>query len=232
MLRLRQIVWVAEDLAGAEADVSALTGLDVCYRDPGVAAFGLHNALFVAGDQFLEIVSPQTSPTTAGRLLDKRGGDGGYMVILQTDDLGWVHDRAEAQGVRVVWEAEHEGTRGIHLHPADVGAAILSIDRSEEPAEWAWGGPTWRDHVDTSVVTGVAGVELQAADPDDVAARWSALLDRPVEDRTIRLDDAELRFVEASDGRGDGVRAYDLVAADRSRVGETHDVRGVLVNLV
>ncbi len=232
MLRLRQVVWVAEDLAGAEADLSALTGLGVCFRDPGVAAFGLANALFVVGDQFLEIVSPTTEGTTAGRLLDKRGGDGGYMVILQTDDLSWLAPRAEANGVRIVWEGELNGTRGRHLHPGDVGAAILSIDQSDDPAEWAWGGPDWRSAVDTSVVSAVAGVELQADDPDAVASQWSAMLDRPVHNGVIRLDDAELRFVAATDGRGDGVSGYDLVATDRSRVGETHEVRGVTVRFV
>ncbi len=38
-------------------------------------------------DTFLEVVSPVTAGTTAGRLLEKRGVDGGYMIILQTDSV-------------------------------------------------------------------------------------------------------------------------------------------------
>ena len=33
-------------------------------------------------------------------------------------------------------------------------------------------------------------------------------------------DDAQIRFVPANDGRGDGLAAADLVATDRSRAGE------------
>ncbi len=232
MMRLRQVVWAAADLDGAEADISGLTGLDVCYRDPGVAAFGLRNGLFVVGDQFLEVVSPTKDDTAAGRFMQRRGGDGGYMVILQTDDLAAVEARATANDIRIVWEGSHEGTSGRHMHPADVGGTILSIDQCDYPAEWAWGGPIWRDFVDTSVVSAVAGVEIAVANPEEVAAKWSALVGVPVNNGAIRLDDAEIRFV-ASDGTvPDGVVGYDLVATDRTRAGETHDLRNVAIRFV
>ena len=57
------------------------------YDDPGVGKYGVRNAVFPIGDTFLEVVSPKQPGTTAERLLQKRGGDGGYMVILQVDDL-------------------------------------------------------------------------------------------------------------------------------------------------
>ena len=45
-MRLRQVALVAEDLSAAEADIEAKLGLSVCFRDPGVAAFGLGNVLY------------------------------------------------------------------------------------------------------------------------------------------------------------------------------------------
>ena len=39
-------------------------------------------------------------------------------------------------------------------------------------------------------------------------------------DNVIELGDAQIRFVPANDGRGDGLAAADLVATDRSRAGE------------
>jgi hypothetical protein len=111
----------------------------VCFHDPGVAAFGLRNALMMIGDQFLEVVSPTQPGTTAGRLLDKRNGDGGYMAIYEVDDL----DRREAQlaanGVRVVWRGDFDDIRGRHLHPAD-GRAIVSLDQPVPNGAWRWGG--------------------------------------------------------------------------------------------
>ena len=86
-MRLRQVVLAAIDLAATEAAIVEQLGLSLCYRDPGVATFGLRNALFPVGHQLLEVVSPTQDGTTAGRLLDKRGGDTGYMVILEVDDL-------------------------------------------------------------------------------------------------------------------------------------------------
>src|SRR5258707_2969890 len=91
-MRLRQIALVASDLAAAQTDITGVLGVNYAYDDPGVGKYGLRNAVFPIGDTFLEVVSPNKPGTTAGRLLQKRGGDGGYMVILQVDDL--LHARA------------------------------------------------------------------------------------------------------------------------------------------
>jgi hypothetical protein len=61
-------------------------GLDVGYRDPGVKTFGLENAIFPVGNQFVEVVAPIQEETAGGRYLDRRGGDDCYMVICQCDD--------------------------------------------------------------------------------------------------------------------------------------------------
>jgi hypothetical protein len=62
-------------------------------------------------------------------------------------------------------------------------------------------------------------VEIQAEEPDKVAAHWSKLLNRPVEDDIIRLDgDGQIRFTPIVDGRGPGVSAYDVKVVDRERV--------------
>lgn len=217
-IRLRQIVMVAADLAAAEQRVEQQLGVELCYRDPGVAAFGLRNALFPIGDKLLEIVSPTKPGTTAGRLLDKRGGDGGYMVILEVDDLEPLRRRFDEVGARVVYEAVGEGIVGLHLHPADVGGAILSIDRADTWGEWPWAGPTWRQHVRDDVVTEVVAVEIDAADPAAMAARWGEVLGRAVVDHTIALDEGEIRFVSAGE-RGEGVAGFELRVADQARAG-------------
>ncbi len=231
MLRLRQVVWVASDLDAAEATIAGHFGLEPAYRDSGLAEFGLENVVMPCGEQFIEVVSPIEADTSAGRLLRKRFGDGGYMVLLQTQSLDWVRVRVNQHKVRIVHEAKGEGIIGLHLHPADVGGTLLSIDACDMSEEWPWAGPDWRDHVDTSVVDGIVAVEIQAANPDSVARTWSSLLGCPTRDGALRLDDAEVRFVPARDGRGDGLRAVDLRATDRSRVGEQRMIHGVEVNL-
>jgi hypothetical protein len=238
-MRIRQIALVAHDLAAAEAEITSALDLEVCFRDPGVAAFGLHNALFPIGDTLLEVVSPIEEGTTAGRLLERRGGNGGYMVILQVPDVEACRERLGEVGARIVYEAKGEGILGLHVHPRDVGGAILSLDQSDPAESWAWAGNDWRRHIRTSVVTTIAGVELQAVDPAARAHRWAEVIGRRVDEpaagdrgATITLDEGRLRFVADRDGRGEGVAGLELAAADRSRVGEQLVACGTRITLV
>src|SRR5207249_4563439 len=143
-VHIRQVALVARELEPVVADLTAVLGIEVAFRDPGVAAFGLHNAVMPIGETFLEVVSPVREGTTAGRLLDKRGGDGGYMVILQTADLRADRARLGALGVRIVWQVELDDIATVHLHPRDIGGAIVSLDQPVPPESWRWGGPEWR----------------------------------------------------------------------------------------
>ena len=67
MIRLRQVALVAADLEAVVDELCRTFDLTVCFHDPGVAEFGLHNALMVVGDQFIEVVAPTQPGTTAGR---------------------------------------------------------------------------------------------------------------------------------------------------------------------
>jgi len=219
-MRLRQIVMVAADLEAAEARIAEQLGLELCYRDPGVATFGLRNALFPIGEQLLEVVSPTREGTTAGRQLDKRGGDGGYMVILEVDDLAPLRQRFDELGARIVFEAEAEGIIGLHLHPADVGGAILSVDQADTWGSWPWAGPSWRDHIRTDVVEAVEAVVIAALDPSAMAKRWGELLDREVVDDSISLSDGgKIRFVRSADGT-EGVCGFRLRASGADHAGD------------
>lgn len=220
MFRLRQIALVAHDLDATVGQLCDTLGLTVCFNDPGVGEFGLHNALMVVGDQFIEVVSPTEPGTAAGRQLDKRNGDGGYMVIYECDDLDErLADLAE-RDVRIVWAGDFPTIRGRHLHPADVGGAIVSIDQTVPLGSWTWAGPAWQAHQDANVVSSIAGFAIAASDVDAMSARWAALdIDTAVE------------FVAAG-GRGEGLDIIDLVATDRARRGEQHEICGVTFRFV
>jgi Glyoxalase-like domain len=219
VIRLRQVALVAGELDPVVESLCERFGLGVCFRDPGIAAFGLHNALMTIGDQFLEVVSPMQEGTTAGRLLDRRGGDGGYMAIFEVDDIDDRLGELEKADIRTVWSIDRPDIRARHLHPRDIGGAIVSIDQPLPNGSWPWAGP-WTAHADTEVVTGIAGITVGANDPAGMRATWAG----------VRLDHA-VRFVPATD-RGEGIDGLDLVAADRSRAGETCAVGGVDVRLV
>lgn len=232
-MRLRQIALVAHDLNKAADDIRAVLGVDYAYDDPAVGKYGLSNAVFPIGDTFLEVVSPKQPGTTAGRLLDKRGGDGGYMVILQVDDIGEARNRIREQGARIVEQADRDGVAMSHIHPKDVGGAILSVDYMNPKERWEWGGPHWREHVRTDTSLAVVGAELQSSDPDAMSARWSAVLGRPRavcdDGWRIAMDDGgEITFVTAGDGRGDGLGAFTVAVRDVGRVSKAARERGLI----
>ncbi len=229
-IRLRQVALVATDLGAVESEIEAELGVELAFRDPGVGHFGLTNALYPVGDKLLEVVSPHEDGTTAGRLLDKRGGDTGYMVIFQTDDLDAVRRRAATAGAREVFEATADGITGIHFHPRDVGGAIVSVDEADQWDDWPWAGPAWRDHVRTGTVTDIVAVEIEAAEPPAMAARWAEVVGgRLIEPTVLVFDEGQIRFVPAGQ-RGEGVAAIDLAAA--GSVAADHRICGTDIRIV
>ncbi len=196
-LRIRQIVFAARELDKTVAAFEAALGLQVAYRDPQVAEFGLQNALLPIGDQFLEVVSPTRADTAAGRHLE-RHGDSAYMLILQTDDLDGDRARLDRLGVRVIWQANYPDIRAVHLHPKDIGAAIVSLDQPSPPDSWRWAGPDWRSFLSTKGAREIREVTVGARDPAAMARRWSEVLgtEAPLGE-CIAISGGALSFVKA-----------------------------------
>ncbi|ASK34078.1 hypothetical protein CEK62_06605 [Alcanivorax sp. N3-2A] len=235
-VRLRQLCLVARDLEAVVDDLRDVFDLQVCHRDPEVAQFGLHNALLAVGSSFIEIVAPVKPGTTAERYLEKRGGDGGYMVIHDSDDLNAWSDHLGTLNVRVAAELTLGDYRGLQLHPGDTGGALMEINSTAGGGslDGAYGpaGPDWRQFVRTTVAAGIAGAELQSQDPRRLARRWSEILARPLTELNdqfrVKLDHGELRFVLARDGRGEGLGGIDVKVRDAHGVYERARRRGLV----
>ena len=133
-IRLRQICVTCTDLNEVSRDLAGVLGLEACFTDPGVAQFGLKNTLWPIGTQFLECVTPMSSDletTAAGRYISRHGGDTGYMVICEVDDVAARRDIVDELGIRVAFELNYpdEGHVGMQLHPADTGGSFLEMDQ-------------------------------------------------------------------------------------------------------
>ena len=231
-VRLRQVALVAHRLEPVESALRRELGLGTPFRDPGVAEFGLENAVMAVGDAFLEVVSPIGPDTAAGRYLERRGGDGGYMAIFQVEDLAAVRRRLADLGVRVVWQVDMPDIAGTHLHPKDVPGALVSLDWAEPAGSWRWGGPAWTGQVPDDAQGGIVGLTVQSSDPAALAARWAEVLDRPCQQRegaeVVAVDGAEVAFVPVRDGRGEGIHSVALALPEPVRRGRhALDVGGV-----
>jgi hypothetical protein len=184
-----------------------------------VGFFGLHNALFCIGDQFLEVVSPIQEGTTAGRLLEKLGGDGGYMALYEVDDLDARIDHVKPLGIRTVWEGTGDAIRGRHLHPRDTGGTLVSLDQPDVAGEWAWGGPEWKSHRSSSVVAGIDSFTVSVPDAESSRAHWT----------TLGINEA-VHFV-ACGNQPEGLTEVTMKCVDSSRDGEIFQLCGITITL-
>lgn len=223
-LRVRQIAFIVEEADRVAGQLHDVFGLEVAYIDEHLPpAFGLQNRLLPVGTQFIEICAPVRENTAGGRYLERRGGDGGYMVICQCDDHAPRKARVRELGIRTVAARDTETSCLMQLHPQDTGGSFLEIDWHEKPDEefpgWshAIGGP-WPDFIRTDRVKGIVGVEIQSPDPAKVAVRWSEIIQEPLIESpggpAMRVDNATIRFVEATDGRPEGLGGIDLAATN------------------
>ena len=232
-MRIRQIVFAAHDLSASRQALATLLQMPAPFRDPGVAEFGIDNAVFNFGDQFIEVISPTRADTACGRHL-ARQGDSGYMLILQTDNLARERARFATLGVRTVWRTDHDDISAMHLHPKDVGAAIVSVDEPRPATSWRWGGPDWRVQAGPAGQQRVRGLSLAARDPEALAHRWAQVFDRPAPAR--RGDGWRLALTEGfvdvlpptghdagqggghNGGRHDSITGFTLAVADPAAV--------------
>jgi hypothetical protein len=213
--RLRQVALAAADCDTTATALQDAFGWSDPFHDPGVGRFGLTNAVFAAGDTFVEVVAPALAGTTAGRYLESRGGDSGYMAIFQMPDLTEARRRVAAAGVRVVWTADLADIAGTHLHPKDVPGAIVSLDWADPPESWRWAGPEWTGRAPAHPEGGLRGLTIEVTDPPGAAARWAEVLGLTVtpdhDAAVIELTHArqDLRFVPAT-GHGEAITEVRL----------------------
>jgi hypothetical protein len=186
-VRLRQAVLAATELEPVAGQLRAALSLGEPYADPGVSYFGLCNAVFAIGDQFLEVVSPTQDGTTAGRLLDRRGADCGYMLMFQVDDLAAARQRAAELNVREVFAVDFDDIEEVHLHPADMHGAIVALSSPRPPQAWRWGGAGWEQRAVPGTLTGVT---VAVNDPSATEARW----------REVIGGTPGVRFIEGTNG--------------------------------
>jgi hypothetical protein len=221
-VRLRQVVLAAWKRDPVAKQLEEQLGFKDGYNDPNVIAFGLENVVYSTGDTFVEIVSPVQENTAAGRTLDKQG-EGGYMAIFQVPDIESVRRRVSEMDIRVVWHAELDDITAMHLHPKDIGGAIVSIDQPEPPQSWRWAGPKWIGADVPHQPGGVRGMTVRDRDPGSLARRWGQVLGVPVQPEAdgaaLVLDEGRqcVRFAELEAGEREGISEFFIASSGDPR---------------
>lgn len=174
-MKLRQVALAAEQLEPIRSSLLALLGVTADYADPGVGEFGLVNSVVAVGDTFLEIVAPNQDNTAAGRLLERRGETCGYMVLMQVDSYADFSSHLETSEVRKIWEVQRSEVSACHVHPKDIGAAIVSFDEMRPPQSWLWAGPDWVGR-QAKNANRIVGCQVQTKKPALLAQHWGDIM--------------------------------------------------------
>jgi hypothetical protein len=236
-LRLRQICLVAPQLEPVVADIAAIMGLNVCYRDGNVAKYGLENALLPVDTILLEVVAPFQPGTAAGRFLEKTGGRGGYMAIFCCDDPDARAEHARAMGVRVANVIDHAPYHGVQLHPRDCRAAFIEFNHTAGSDDvigpYPPAGPDWQRSIAKDVTQALIGVEMESPEPQGLAEHWGAILGIAVStgkagEPVLKLPNCEFRFAKGASDIMSGLtfRVANVAAVCDAARARSHAVSG------
>lgn len=206
-LRLRQLVLAANSLDTAD-QLKTILNLKPAYPDPEIIEFGLVNAVFAIGDQFLEVVVPVSDDAPVRRFID-RNGEGGYMILIQVPNIQSIRKNSDEMGIRRVWDADLDDIAASHFHPSDIGGTIVSLDQPKPPKSWRWGGPNWMNNRAEGKLTGARLLAPDAAEIQDI---WARLMDQtPADNLSIETQEGYVEF-EPSEKRA--LSRFDLEVPD------------------
>jgi hypothetical protein len=232
-MRLRQICLVAPQLAPVISDISAIMGLDVCYRDGNVAKYGLENALLPVDTILLEVVAPfEPGPgTAAGRFIEKTGGCGGYMAIFACEDPDARGARANAIGVRTANVITHAPYHGVQLHPRDCRAAFIEFNHTDGSDDilgpYPPAGPDWQKAIRKDTTLALTEVEMQSPEPLALAAHWGRILGVAADGATVKLPNSTFRFVK---GEAEIMSGLTFKVSDKAKVLDAAKAKGCAVS--
>ncbi len=229
-MRIRQVALAASDLEKTDATLRRLLGCDQSYADPEIIYFGLDNRLYTLGDCFLEVVSPVQPNTAAGRFLDRRGGDGGYMVIVQVENLAQEQVRLADTAIRTVFADDRGNAKAIHLHPKDVPGAIPSLDEMSPPESWLWAGDGWEQRAGR-YVRGILAVEIRSLDAEATGQCWAEAYGIELMPAgngwRLEMGGTEIRFIYDAAAAEPALMAIDVDAVDLPAICAAADDMGL-----
>ncbi|ELR05537.1 hypothetical protein VC83_09240 [Pseudogymnoascus destructans] len=222
--RLRQIALVAEDLERAKHFLTFVFGTEVVFIDPRVAEWGLRNFIVAIGGDVIEVVSPIRQNTAAGRLLSKRG-DGGYMIIMQTEDAVARRSFIESNNLgKVIYSHLDDDAVCVQYHPKGIkGGVIPELDSHQrspsnpEPltstfSPWHPLGPDYGSYSagmkrcsHLRLVEVVCRLLPGDTDTEAAAAQWEDMFGVPRVQSKLVFTNGHVTFTPGEKGKPEGI---------------------------
>lgn len=244
-MRLRQIAIASYNLNQCERIINKELNINTAHRDEEVEQYGLNNIVCPIGGEFLEVVSPFTTNTTAGRFIEKKKGPAGYMTIFQCEDSLERRKFIESKGIRHLNSFDNGKYSDFIInqyHPKDLPGALVEIDSvrntnyKEKYADWPPAGKNWRQQINEEYVEGIVGATIAADKPIELAELWSEILDSELitkkDTPCIILENASIKFIQSKENYNDLVGIDIKATKHRLSLGRSIKILGLDISFV
>ncbi|MCR6644411.1 MAG: hypothetical protein NVV62_07795 [Terricaulis sp.] len=226
---IRHYVLATSSIEGVSEQLQDFLQIPQGIRHDMSEHLGFRNEMMKIGETMFELVQPVAPDHRLHRWLRERGGDGGYMIVLQTFDAERFRERAYGEHLRLTRDMQFRRQDMIQFDPVRFGTHFETYQYSL-PNGW-WGDPNGRDYQPSRVAAEITGADVAVENKLEIAAQIGRLFESPVEGDTVRFVDKRVRFVDAAPPWR-GLVALDLAAINRADAGRYAEIGGVRFRLV
>jgi hypothetical protein len=234
--RVRHYVIAARDLEAVCSEIYEYLELEAAQqekREDGsqvTEQYGFRTHMMRIGTTMLEVVSPIRERHELQKFFVEQGGDGGFMVVMQTYDDEALLARAKDAGLALRFEIPD--FLGQHLMQFDYEVLGTRFEHYlYTPEDNWWGDPLNRPYNDPHAVVDIVGASVAVDDPSSIAELASTVFLGTRDGDAVQFQDRRIEFVTPIDGKR-GLHALHLTATDRARVGESKRIANVEFRLV
>lgn len=231
-IRVRHYVLATHDMNFVCDQIYEVLGLAPTPKKegPGVTEqYGFYSTMMRVGTTMIEVVQPIKPDHLLNRWFDERGGDGGFMVVMQTFDADALKARAAAENLKLTRDMMFKGQHMLQFDYKHFGTHFELYKYTPEE-DW-WGNPRTGPYSDARVASDVVGGEVAVENPEAIAAQTARLFLARQDGTRVHFEDRTINFVEAK-GQARGLVALDLKAREQARVGDWARICGVKFRFV
>jgi len=230
--RVRHYVLATRDMNFVCDQIYEVLGLPPTPRKdgPGVTEqYGFYSTMMRVGTTMIEVVQPIKPDHHLNGWFAERGGDGGYMVVMQTYDGEALKARAAGDGLKLTRDMMFRGQHMIQFDYKHFGTHFEFYKYT--PEENWWGNPLTGPYSDARVASDVIGSEVAVEDPAAIAAQAARVFLGKQSGTRVEFGDRYVDFVEAK-GQWRGLVALDFKAREPARIGDWARICGVKLRFV
>lgn len=221
---IRHYVLATANLESVSARLQSFLSMPQGIRHDMSEALGFRNEMMKIGATMLELVQPVKPDHRLHRWLAQRGGDAGYMIVVQTFDAEALRARAAAEKLRLTRDMQFRGQQMVQFDPRQFGTHFEAYEYSL-PDGW-WGDPNGRNYGKSDHASEIIAAEVAIEDPERIAAQIGRLYESPVDGSTVSFVDKRVRFVPAR-APWRGLVGLDLAATNPTHAGRAERIGGV-----